>query len=131
MAASSRLLFESRSRPSIVTRTLVGTASWSDPGFVEFWYPKKMPAADRLAWYAQHFNIVEVNSTFYSIPDPMVVRRWCEATPPNFTFNVKLPQLLSHHSTSAKLLPPALQKKLRLERDARVPLTKQTSEELL
>jgi hypothetical protein len=35
---------------------LVGTASWSDPGFVEHWYPKKMPAGERLAWYAQHFG---------------------------------------------------------------------------
>jgi len=47
-------------------KILVGTASWSDPGFVERWYPKKLPAGDRLPWYAQHFDLVEVNSTFYS-----------------------------------------------------------------
>ena len=94
----------------MAAKILVGTASWSDPGFVEFWYPKKMRPTDRLGWYAQHFNMVEVNSTFYSVPDPMLVRRWCDATPPNFVFNVKLHQLLSHHSTLAKLLPPALQK---------------------
>ena len=47
----------------------MGTASWSDPGFVEHWYPKKMPAGDRLPWYAQHFEMVEVNSTFYAVPD--------------------------------------------------------------
>ena len=46
------------------SKILVGTASWSDPGFVEHWYPKKMPAGDRLAWYAQHFEMVEVNSSF-------------------------------------------------------------------
>jgi uncharacterized protein YecE (DUF72 family) len=39
-------------------KILVGTASWSDPGFVERWYPKKMPAGERLAWYAQHFELV-------------------------------------------------------------------------
>ena len=110
---------------------LVGTASWSDPGFVEFWYPKKMRPTDRLGWYAQHFNMVEVNSTFYSAPDPMLVRRWCDATPSNFVFNVKLHQLLSYHSCSAKLLPPALQKKLRLEKNAKVALTKETSAEML
>jgi uncharacterized protein YecE (DUF72 family) len=43
-------------------KILVGTASWSDPGFVERWYPKGMRAADRLPWYAEHFEIVEVNS---------------------------------------------------------------------
>jgi uncharacterized protein YecE (DUF72 family) len=112
-------------------KILVGTASWSDPGFVEFWYPKKMRPADRLGWYGQHFNMVEVNSTFYSVPDPMLVRRWCDATPPKFVFNVKLHQLLSYHSTSAKLLPSVLQKKLRLEKNAKVALTKQTSVEVL
>jgi uncharacterized protein YecE (DUF72 family) len=114
-----------------VAKILVGTASWSDPGFVEFWYPKKMRPADRLGWYAQHFAMVEVNSTFYSVPDPMLVRRWCEVTPQDFVFNVKLHQLLSHHSTRAKLLPPALQRKLRLEKSAKVVPTTATMDEML
>ena len=112
-------------------KILVGTASWSDPGFVEFWYPKKMRPADRLSWYAEHFAMVEVNSTFYSVPDPMLVRRWCDVTPQNFLFNVKLHQLLSHHSTPAKLLPAAMQKKLRLEKKAKVVLTTETMDEVL
>ena len=91
-------------------KILVGTASWSDPGFVERWYPKKMPAGERLPWYAQHFEMVEVNSTFYSVPDPRTVECWCAATPDDFTFDVKLHQLFSFHSTPAKLLPPDLQK---------------------
>jgi uncharacterized protein YecE (DUF72 family) len=98
-------------------KILVGTASWSDPGFVERWYPKKMPAAERLGWYAQHFDLVEVNSTFYSVPEPRMVERWCAATPDDFTFDVKLHQLFSFHSTRAKLLPPDLQS--RAEVDAR------------
>ncbi|MBV9009350.1 MAG: DUF72 domain-containing protein [Verrucomicrobia bacterium] len=105
---------------------LVGTASWSDPGFVEYWYPKKMAAADRLPWYAQHFNMVEVNSTFYSVPEPTMVARWCAATPPDFIFDVKLHQLFSHHSTPAKLLPPSIQEKLGLEKTAKVPLNADT-----
>ncbi|HEU5245774.1 MAG TPA: DUF72 domain-containing protein [Candidatus Udaeobacter sp.] len=98
-------------------KILVGTASWSDPGFVERWYPKKMPAGERLPWYAQHFEMVEVNSTFYSVPEPRMVERWCAATPADFTFDVKLHQLFSFHSTPAKLLPPDLQR--RAETDAR------------
>jgi uncharacterized protein YecE (DUF72 family) len=98
-------------------KILVGTASWSDPGFVECWYPKKMPAGERLCWYAQHFDMVEVNSTFYSVPEPRMVERWCAATPDDFTFDVKLHQLFSFHSTPAKLLPPDLQR--RAETDAR------------
>jgi uncharacterized protein YecE (DUF72 family) len=91
-------------------KILVGTASWSDPGFIERWYPKKMRPADRLGWYAQHFEMVEVNSTFYSVPDRRMVERWCAATPDAFTFDVKLHQLFSFHSVPAKLLPPNLQR---------------------
>ncbi|PYK29064.1 MAG: hypothetical protein DME59_00560 [Verrucomicrobia bacterium] len=102
-------------------KILVGTASWSDPGFVERWYPKKLPAGERLPWYAQHFELVEVNSTFYSVPEPRMVERWCAATPTDFTFDLKLHQLFSFHSTPAKLLPPDLQK--RAEMDARENVT--------
>jgi uncharacterized protein YecE (DUF72 family) len=101
----------------VAGRILVGTASWSDPGFVERWYPKKMPAGERLGWYGQHFELVEVNSTFYSVPEPRLAERWCAATPDDFTFDVKLHQLFSFHSTPAKLLPPDLQR--RAEKDAK------------
>ncbi|PYL74454.1 MAG: DUF72 domain-containing protein, partial [Verrucomicrobia bacterium] len=119
------------SAPKQGGKILVGTASWSDPGFVEFWYPKKMRPADRLSWYAQHFTMVEVNSTFYSVPDPMLVGRWCDVTPHDFVFNIKLHQLLSYHSTPAKLLPAALQKKLRLEKNGKVVPTAATVDEML
>jgi len=104
-------------------KILVGTASWSDPGFVERWYPKKMPGGERLAWYAQHFEMVEVNSTFYSAPDPRMVERWCRSTPDGFTFDVKLHQLLSRHSTNVKLLPPKLQRTAQADAKGRVKLT--------
>ena len=112
-------------------KIFIGTASWSDPGFVEFWYPKKMRPADRLGWYSQYFTMVEVNSTFYSVPDPMLIRRWCDVTPQDFVFDIKLHQLLSYHSTPAKLLPAALQKKLRLEKTAKVVPTAGTMDEVL
>ena len=60
-------------------RILVGTASWSDPGFVEHWYPKGMPAADRLSWYAEQFQMVEINSTFYAVPAPQWWNNGAEA----------------------------------------------------
>jgi uncharacterized protein YecE (DUF72 family) len=105
------------------SKILVGTASWSDPGFVEHWYPKKMPAGERLAWYAQHFEMVEVNSSFYSVPDARLVARWCAMTPDGFVFDVKLHQLLSRHSTNRKLLPPSLQKIAETDAKERVDLT--------
>ena len=47
-------------------RILVGTSSWADPGFVKEWYPPKLPAKQRLPWYAQRFELVELNSSFYA-----------------------------------------------------------------
>jgi len=91
-------------------RIRVGTASWTDPGFIADWYPKKLSAGDRLAWYAQHFNLVEVNSSFYAVPRSALVARWCEQTPDDFVFDVKLHRLLSRHSTQTKMLPTGLRK---------------------
>jgi len=112
-------------------KILVGTASWSDPGFVDHWYPKKMPAGERLAWYGQHFEMVEVNSTFYAIPDARMVERWCRSTPDGFTFDVKLHQLLSRHSTNVKLLPPALQRSAQIDGKGRVKLTPDIEREVI
>jgi uncharacterized protein YecE (DUF72 family) len=112
-------------------KILVGTASWSDPGFVERWYPKKMPAGQRLQWYAQHFQMVEVNSTFYSVPEPKMVERWCAGTPGDFTFDVKLHQLFSFHSTPVKLLPPELQKRAETDARGNVKSTPELQEALL
>jgi uncharacterized protein YecE (DUF72 family) len=111
-------------------KILIGTASWSDPGFVERWYPKKMPAGDRLGWYAQHFEMVEVNSTFYSVPEPRMVDRWCAATQDGFTFDVKLHQLFSFHSTPAKLLPSDLQRRAETDGKGRVKSTPELQEAL-
>src|SRR6266404_8537569 len=112
-------------------KILVGTASWSDPGFIEHWYPKKMPAHERLGWYAEQFEMVEVNSTFYSVPEPRMVERWCAATPDKFTFDVKLHQLLSRHSTPAKYLPPNFQRRAELDAKGKVKLTPDLEEAIV
>jgi uncharacterized protein YecE (DUF72 family) len=120
-----------KSHSQTMGKILVGTASWSDPGFVQKWYPKGMRAVDRLSWYAQYFEMVEVNSTFYSVPDPGMVERWCRATPGDFTFDVKLHQLFSFHSTPAKLLPPNLQKRAAIDGKGKVQSTPALQEAML
>lgn len=112
-------------------KVLVGTASWSDPGFVERWYPKKMPAHERLGWYAQHFEMVEVNSTFYSVLDPRTVERWCATTPNGFTFDVKLHQFFSFHSTNRKLLPLDFQRLIHADAKGKVTATESLRDALL
>ena len=103
-------------------KILTGTASWSDPGFVEAWYPSKLPASQRLQWYAEHFSLVEVNSTFYRIPDAKLVRGLCDQTREGFIFDIKLHRFLSRHRTRLEMLPPHFRPKADVNR-GRVQLT--------
>jgi uncharacterized protein YecE (DUF72 family) len=103
-------------------RIAVGTSSWADPGFVAEWYPKGMAARDRLAWYAERFEMVELNSSFYAVPEPATVERWARVTPDGFTFHVKLHRLLSRHAAPAESLPPDLRAEADVDRRGRVRL---------
>ena len=94
--------------PKVRKSIIVGTSSWADPGFVEEWYPPGLPARDRLPYYAERFEAVEVNATFYAVPAARTVARWAEITPAGFTFDVKLHRLLSRHSAGGDALPPPL-----------------------
>src|SRR3954464_10509628 len=106
-------------------RITVGTSSWADPGFVEEWYPKGMQARDRLAWYAERFDGVELNSSFYPIPQGGAVERWVPQTPEGFTFDVKLHQQLSRHAAKLESLPPELRDGADLTGRGRVVLTRE------
>ncbi len=80
---------------------LVGTSGWNYPGGRGTWngvfYPAKRPKGfDELAYYAQHFGTVEVNSTFYRSPEPAAALSWLRRTPPSFLFSVKLYQKFTH-----------------------------------
>jgi uncharacterized protein YecE (DUF72 family) len=87
---------------------------------VEEWYPPGLPAAERLPYYAERFDAVEVNATFYAVPAAEQVARWAEITPDGFSFDVKLHRLLSRHSGDERSLPPAL----RTGASGRVELTR-------
>jgi uncharacterized protein YecE (DUF72 family) len=104
-------------------RIVVGTSSWADPGFVEEWYPPDLPPRDRLAWYAERFDAVEVNSSFYAVPAARAVARWAQETPDDFTFDVKLHRLLSRHAADLRSLPPGLREKATTNARGRVTLT--------
>lgn len=104
-------------------RILVGTSSWADEGFVKHWYPKGMAARDRLAWYAERFDAVELNSSFYAIPSRGNVERWAEITPDGFSFDVKLHRLLSRHATKPDALPPDMRGEVELNERGNVIAT--------
>ncbi len=101
----------------------VGTSSWADPGFVKEWYPPKLAARERLPWYAEHFEYVELNSSFYAVPDRNTVHKWVEQTPDRFTFDVKAHRLLSRHSAQLESLPPDLREGAQTSGRGRVALT--------
>ena len=103
-------------------RIVVGTSSWADPGFVEEWYPDDLPARERLPWYAERLEAVEVNSTFYAVPAASTVARWADQTPDGFTFDVKLHRLLSRHSAGLNSLPKDLRRPAKTTPRGRVKL---------
>jgi uncharacterized protein YecE (DUF72 family) len=109
----------------------VGTSSWADPGFVEEWYPPGMPARDRLAWYAQRFDTVELNSSFYAIPERPTVARWAQVTPDGFTFHVKLHRLLSRHAASLESLPPEVRDQPKTNERGRVILSPELEADMI
>lgn len=71
-----------------------GTCAWGDH---EEYYPKGLPAGERLAYYARHFPIVEVDSSFYHLQPPKWYASWAEKTPPGFVFNVKAYGAMTRH----------------------------------
>jgi uncharacterized protein YecE (DUF72 family) len=93
----------------VKARILTGTCSWTDPTLIacERFYPSKsMSARERLEFYARHFPIVEVDSTFYGPPKEETSRLWAERTPPGFVFDVKAFGLLTGHGAPLERLPP-------------------------
>jgi uncharacterized protein YecE (DUF72 family) len=84
----------------------VGTSGWSYPSGQGTWngvfYPAKgrrprgAPKFDELAFYAEHFDTVEINSSFYRVPAPATAASWAERTPPGFEFSLKLYQKFTH-----------------------------------
>jgi len=86
----------------------IGTCSWADDALSKYWYPKGLPAGERLGFYAQHFDTVEVDSTYYRLPAEEMVRRWAERTPEDFVMHVKAFGLMTRHPVKLESLPPDL-----------------------
>lgn len=79
-------------------RIRVGTSGWSYPEWRGRFYPRDLPAARMLAYYAAHFSTVEVNATFYRMPRASQLVRWAAAVPEGFVFAVKAPRRITHHA---------------------------------
>jgi uncharacterized protein YecE (DUF72 family) len=78
---------------------VVGTSGYSFDDWVGNFYPAGIRKGDMLKEYAQHFTCVEVNSTYYRIPHPAVIRKMEEKTPAGFEFVIKANQEMTHKRT--------------------------------
>ena len=74
----------------------VGTSGWQYDDWKGTFYPRDLPAARWLPYFAERFGTVEVNNTFYRLPSQDVFRRWREATPPGFVMAVKASRYITH-----------------------------------
>jgi uncharacterized protein YecE (DUF72 family) len=93
----------------VVAPIRIGTCSWADEALTKHWYPKDVKTAeDRLRYYAERFSTVEVDSTYYRLPDEPTVARWNERTPDGFVMHVKAFGLMTRHPVRAEQLPPDL-----------------------
>jgi uncharacterized protein YecE (DUF72 family) len=79
-----------------MARLYLGTQGWSYPSWVGPFYPAGTASAKFLDYYANQFNTVELDTTFYAVPRESTITGWRERTPPGFRFGAKFPQAITH-----------------------------------
>ena len=76
----------------------IGTSGWSYAHWGGVFYPPELPPAGRLAYYARHYDTVEINSTFYHWPSEATFSGWQRRMPERFLATVKAPRGLTHRA---------------------------------
>ena len=109
----------------------VGTASWTDRTLIEsgtFYPPSARTAEDRLRFYAEQFDTVEVDSTYYALPSERNAELWAERTPADFVFHVKAFALLTQHGADTARLPRAIRELLTEQELSKARLSRPSEE---
>lgn len=91
-----------------MSEILIGTCSWIDPTLIESgrFYPGWARSAEaRLKYYAGQFGLVEVDSSYYALPNERTSRLWVERTGDKFVFDIKAFRLFTQHPTPSTALP--------------------------
>jgi uncharacterized protein YecE (DUF72 family) len=83
-------------RPVDLAPIFLGTSSFTASGWEGSFYPRGLRSSDYLPYYAEQFQTVEVDSTFYACPSARTVSNWANRTPEGFIFSVKIPQVITH-----------------------------------
>jgi uncharacterized protein YecE (DUF72 family) len=74
----------------------VGTSGYSYKEWKGSFYPEKIPAKDMLRYYSERLSTVEINATFYRMPQPSMLENWKEQVPGTFRFSLKASQRITH-----------------------------------
>ena len=74
----------------------IGTSGWNYSHWKETFYPPQVPVSKWLDFYADHFDTVEVNATFYRLPKPDTFDNWYKKTPNDFLWAVKASKYITH-----------------------------------
>jgi uncharacterized protein YecE (DUF72 family) len=74
----------------------IGTSGWSYEDWIGPFYPENIKKGKMLDFYTQEFNLVEINSTFYALPNKYAVLAWNRKTPDDFVFTSKIPREITH-----------------------------------
>jgi uncharacterized protein YecE (DUF72 family) len=104
-----------RSTVSLVNGIRIGCSGWNYKHWRERFYPRGLPVSRWFALYAEHFDTVEINNSFYRLPPPETFEKWREQAPPGFCYAVKANRYL----TQAKKLKDCEEPLARMMRSVR------------
>jgi uncharacterized protein YecE (DUF72 family) len=77
-------------------RIRAGTSGWSYKEWKGYFYPEKLAAKEMLRYYGERFSTVEVNNTFYRMPNASTLANWAGEVPDDFAFVLKAPKRITH-----------------------------------
>jgi uncharacterized protein YecE (DUF72 family) len=77
-------------------RVHVGTSGWHYKHWVGDFYPERFPSSKMFSWYAREFHTVEINNSFYRLPEGKTFQQWREMAPPGFLFALKASRFITH-----------------------------------
>ncbi|HTS49012.1 MAG TPA: DUF72 domain-containing protein [Bryobacteraceae bacterium] len=85
-----------RAESQVVKSVLVGTSGWHYKHWLGPFYPERLPPEQMLSFYSEHFDTVELNTTFYRLPPAGAAAQWKKNTPAGFCFAAKGSRFLTH-----------------------------------
>jgi uncharacterized protein YecE (DUF72 family) len=80
-----------------MSKIYIGCSGFHYKEWKVIFYPEKLPQSKWFQFYGQHFNTLEINTTFYKFPTEKSLAKWYDASSADFKFSVKAPRLITHY----------------------------------